>query len=101
MPPKRETKDSTGTPADSKQAALENLPTRDEDDATKETDSRTSPDGGSANATAEQEGDDAAAKARQRQERFKALQARAVSTPTDSLWLYLFSLINYGIEIRG
>lgn len=79
MPPKRETKDSTGTPADSKQAALENLPTRDEDDATKETDSRTSPDGGSANATAEQEGDDAAAKARQRQERFKALQARAKS----------------------
>jgi len=81
MPPKRETDDSTATPADSEQAP-ESLPIGDEDDASEETNSKKSADGGSADATAEKEEDDAAAKARQRQERFKALQARAVSAPT-------------------
>ncbi|BCR83298.1 pre-mRNA-splicing factor SYF2 [Aspergillus chevalieri] len=78
MPPKRETDDSTATPADSEQAP-ESLPIGDEDDASEETNSKKSADGGSADATAEKEEDDAAAKARQRQERFKALQARAKS----------------------
>lgn len=84
MPPKRETDDSTATPADSEQAA-ENLPTGGEDDDSEDTNLKIPSEGGSANATAEQEEDDAAAKARQRHERFKALQARAVSTSTDSL----------------
>lgn len=84
MPPKRETKDSTATPADSEQAP-ENLPTGGEDDASEEIDSKKPSEGGLADATAEQEEDGAAAKARQRQERFKALQARAVSTPTEDL----------------
>ncbi|EYE99937.1 pre-mRNA-splicing factor SYF2 [Aspergillus ruber CBS 135680] len=78
MPPKRETDDSTATPADSEQAA-ENLPTGGEDDDSEDTNLKIPSEGGSANATAEQEEDDAAAKARQRHERFKALQARAKS----------------------
>ncbi|ODM23121.1 Pre-mRNA-splicing factor syf2 [Aspergillus cristatus] len=78
MPPKRETDDSTATPADSEQAP-ESLPIGGEDDASKETNSKKPAEGGSADATAEKEEDDAAAKARQRQERFKALQARAKS----------------------
>lgn len=100
MPPKGETEDSTATPADSEQAP-ENLPTGGEDNASKETDSKKPSDEGLADVTAEQEEDDAAAKARQRHERFKALQARAVITSTDNFRLYLFSLTNFGIEIRS
>ena len=101
MPPKSEPEDSTATPADPEQAP--NLATGGEDDASKETDSKKPAEGGSADATVGKEEDDTAAKARQRQERFKALQARAVSTLTGESqhWSYWSSLTNLGIEIRS
>lgn len=84
MPPKKENEASTATPADFNQAP-ENLSTGGEqankamdDIATRseESDPKKASEG---SLEEEKKEDDAAAKARQRQERFKALQARAKS----------------------
>lgn len=88
MPPKRKTANSKANPAEPEQATE---PTSNENEITnkdpeepvaqeeKET-SENKPDVKSSSATADAGNSDAAAKARERQERFKALQARAVST---------------------
>lgn len=80
MPPKRKTEESTAKPAQDPSTESQQRDKRAEDPAVPEegSNSKKTPDENSKEGPAE---DDAAAKARQRQERFKALQSRAVSIP--------------------
>lgn len=80
MPPKRKTEVSTAKPAQDPPTESQQTDKRAEDPAVPEegSDSKKTPDENSKEGLAE---DAAAAKARQRQERFKALQSRAVSIP--------------------
>lgn len=80
MPPKRKTERSTANPADPKQAIGQtNKDTEEPTTQREEEDSNKASGESSTDVTADSENDGSAAKARQRQERFKALQARAVS----------------------
>ena len=78
MPPKRKTEDSTAKPAQGPPSESQQTEKHAEDsaDAAEGSDSQKELEKTSTEGPAE---DDAAAKARQRQERFKALQSRAVS----------------------
>ena len=87
MPPERKTEDSTAKPAQDPSTENQQTDERSEDPAVSAegTDLKKAPEEGPAE-------DDAAAKARQRQERFKALQSRAVSIPRAFLFASNFSL---------
>lgn len=83
MPPKRKTEDSTANSADPKQA-IEQTNEKAEEPATQGNEEELNKGSGesSTEVTTDPQDDESAAKARQRQERFKALQARAVSIPS-------------------
>lgn len=91
MPPERKTEDSTAKPAQDPSTENQQTDERSEDPAVSAegTDLKKAPEENSKEGPAE---DDAAAKARQRQERFKALQSRAVSIPRAFLFASNFSL---------
>lgn len=90
MPPKRKTEESTAKPEDPP-TEIQQTDKRAEDSAVSEEglDSKKAPEENSKEEPAE---NDAAAKARQRQERFKALQSRAVSIPKEFLFAGNFLL---------
>lgn len=81
MPPKRKTQDSTAKAADPEPPSTEPEQKDEvaEDTASEGAESGKATEESSSKATTDNTEDDAAAKARERQERFKALQARAVS----------------------
>lgn len=81
MPPKRKTQDSTAKAADPEPPSTEPEQKDEivEGTAAQKADSGKLAKERSSKATTDNTEDDAAAKAHQRQERFKALQARAVS----------------------
>lgn len=82
MPPKRKTEDSTANPADPKQAIEQTNEAEEPATLGNEEESNKGSGESSTDVTTDPKDDESAAKARQRQERFKALQARAVSIPS-------------------
>lgn len=122
MPPKRKTANSKAKPAEPEQATEpvsngnEATNKDSEESAVQESKEMSNNNSGEklSGVTADAGNDDAAMKARERQERFKALQARAVSilvyVATKPLYLstcclpylsFLGSWANKGVEIRG